>query len=92
MIAAGLDGIERDLDPGEPHNQNLYALSPKSSRPPASVSCPRTSTRPCWRSRTTPCCAGPRPGRPEFLRLKHMGGWSMRHVSDWEIKNYLEFF
>jgi glutamine synthetase len=28
MLSAGLDGIERGLDPGEPNSANLYALSP----------------------------------------------------------------
>jgi glutamine synthetase len=27
MLAAGLDGIERGLDPGEPNSVNLYTLS-----------------------------------------------------------------
>ena len=29
MIHAGLDGVRRNLDPGEPENENLYALSAK---------------------------------------------------------------
>jgi glutamine synthetase len=29
VIAAGLDGIERNLDPGAPHNENLYDLQPR---------------------------------------------------------------
>ena len=28
VLAAGLDGVERKLDPGEPNNTNLYELSP----------------------------------------------------------------
>ena len=28
LAAAGLDGIDRDLDPGEPNDENLYALTP----------------------------------------------------------------
>lgn len=31
VVQAGLDGIEKKLDPGEPQNRNLYALSPKES-------------------------------------------------------------
>ena len=27
MLAAGLDGIDRDLDPGDPNTDNLYTLS-----------------------------------------------------------------
>jgi glutamine synthetase len=29
MLAAGLDGIERGLDPGEPNSANLYELTPE---------------------------------------------------------------
>ena len=29
LIAAGLDGIDRKLDPGEPNNINLYELTPE---------------------------------------------------------------
>ena len=29
MLMAGLDGIERELDPGEPLDQNLYDLPPE---------------------------------------------------------------
>ena len=43
IIAAGLDGVERKLDPGEPHNVNLYELTPAAScARPASASCRRT--------------------------------------------------
>ena len=30
MLAAGLDGIDRDLDPGDPNRDNLFALSPEA--------------------------------------------------------------
>ncbi len=47
------------------------------------------------RWRRTPCCARPSApiSRGEFLRLKRME-WVeyMRHVSDWEVERYLEFF
>jgi glutamine synthetase len=29
MLSAGLDGVERGLDPGEPNAANLYELSPE---------------------------------------------------------------
>src|SRR6185295_440821 len=32
VIAAGLDGIDRDLDPGEPLNANLYTMTPEELR------------------------------------------------------------
>ncbi len=32
MLAAGLDGIERDLDPGPPINKNVYSMSERERR------------------------------------------------------------
>ena len=32
LLAAGLDGVERKLDPGEPNNTNLYEYSPAQTR------------------------------------------------------------
>jgi glutamine synthetase len=32
MLMAGLDGIERELDPGEPMDLNLYELPPAPRR------------------------------------------------------------
>jgi len=32
MLAAGLDGIERGLDPGEPVNENIFAMSERRKR------------------------------------------------------------
>ena len=44
VLAAGLDGIERGLDPGEPNTENLYRCpTTGSSAPAASRRCRRTS-------------------------------------------------
>ena len=32
MLAAGLDGVDRGLDPGEPNSANLYKLQPRRAR------------------------------------------------------------
>lgn len=32
MIAAGLDGIQRELDPGEPVNKNIFSMSQREKR------------------------------------------------------------
>ena len=32
ILAAGLDGVDRKLDPGEPNNTNLYELTPEEIR------------------------------------------------------------
>ena len=92
--SAGLDGIERDLDPGEPHNQNLYALSEEELKANAIEILPQNLHEALLAlEKDSVLCKALGPVADEFLRLKHME-WVeyMRHVSDWEIKNYLEFF
>ncbi len=43
IIAAGLDGIEKKMDPGEPNNTNLYEWSQAAAAArPASACCRRT--------------------------------------------------
>ena len=37
MLAAGLDGIERGLDPGEPNSANLYELERRRARRAAGI-------------------------------------------------------
>jgi glutamine synthetase len=32
IILAGLDGVKRNLDPGEPFNENAYTLTPESRK------------------------------------------------------------
>ena len=94
MIAAGLDGIERNLDPGDPHNQNLYALSPEELKAEGIEILPQNLHEALLAlEKDTVLCKALGPVAGEFLRLKHME-WVeyMRHVSDWEIKSYLEFF
>lgn len=94
VIAAGLDGIENDLDPGKPHNMNLYELSPAELKAEGIEILPQNlhEALKALEADST-LCAALGPVADEFLKLKHME-WVeyMRHVSDWEIKNYLEFF
>jgi len=94
VIAAGLDGIERNLDPGEPHNQNLYEMSPAQLKEAGIGILPQNLHEALIAlEQDTVLCKALGPVADEFLRLKHME-WVeyMRHVSDWEVKNYLEFF
>ncbi len=94
VIAAGLDGIEHQLDPGEPHNMNLYELSEaqlkqeKISILPQNLHEALTSLE-----QDKVIRYALNPVADEFLKLKHME-WVeyMRHVSEWEMDSYLEFF
>jgi glutamine synthetase len=94
VIAAGLDGIENELDPGKPHNVNLYELSPEELKAEGIGILPQNLHEALQAlERDTLLCDALGPVAGEFLRLKHME-WVeyMRHVSDWELKSYLEFF
>jgi glutamine synthetase len=94
VIAAGLDGIERELDPGPPHNENLYAMSPEQLKDAGIGVLPQNLHEALIElEKDTLLCDALGPVAGEFLKLKHME-WVeyMRHVSDWEIKSYLEFF
>ena len=94
VIAAGLDGIENDIDPGAPHNTNLYDLSPEQLKAAGIEILPQNLHEALQAlEKDTVLCDALGPVAGEFLRLKHME-WVeyMRHVSDWELKSYLEFF
>ena len=94
VIAAGLDGIDRKLHPGPAQNENLYELTPAQLCERGIAVLPQNLDRAVDALETDTLIVdalGPVAG--EFIRLKRME-WIeyMRHVSDWEIKSYLEFF
>ena len=94
VIAAGLDGIEHKLDPGEPHNMNLYELSAAELKKEKISILPQNlheALTALEKDKVIRDALGP--VADEFLKLKHME-WVeyMRHVSEWEIDSYLEFF
>src|SRR5580698_5003855 len=95
MIAAGLDGIDRKLDPGKAHNINLYELSVEELAAQGIKLFPQSlhEAIDALESDKVICDGlGPDLAR-EFIRLKRME-WTeySRHVSDWESRRYLEFF
>jgi glutamine synthetase len=94
VIAAGMDGMERKLDPGVPRNVNLYEWSQAQLAQAGIGLLPQNLSLAldALESDSVICDAlGPVSG--EFLKLKRMEWLEyMRHVSDWEIKQYLEFF
>ena len=94
-IAAGLDGIDRKLEPGEPHNFNHYTVSPEELQSRGIKVLPQSlheavlalEADPLFAEKLGPQLIG------EFVRLKRME-WVeyQRFVSDWEVNRYLEFF
>lgn len=94
VIAAGLDGIERQLDPGAPRNVNLYDWSEAQLKEAGIGLLPQNLSVALDALEADPVVRGALgPLAGEFLKLKRMEWLEyMRHVSDWEVKTYLEFF
>jgi glutamine synthetase len=95
LIAAGLDGIDRKLDPGPAHNINLYQLSAQELTAKDIKLLPQSLTEAldALEADTVICSGLGGDLAQEFIRLKRME-WIeySRHVSDWESRRYLEFF
>jgi glutamine synthetase len=95
LAAAGLDGIDRRLDPGEPLNVNLYDLTAEE------ISKRGIGLLPQSLSEAVDALAADEVVQSgigaelaaEFIRLKRME-WVeySRHVGDWETQRYLEMF
>ncbi|MDA0983808.1 MAG: type III glutamate--ammonia ligase [Proteobacteria bacterium] len=95
LIAAGLDGVDRELDPGEPVNENLYEWTPAQLKKARIGLLPNNlgdALNAFEKDEVVRAGLGDKLSE-EFLRLKRME-WIeyLRHVSDWETARYLEFF
>lgn len=95
VIAAGLDGINRELDPGRGNADNLYDYSPEQLKKAGIGILPQNlyeATRALENDKVIRDALGNNLSE-EFIGLKDME-WIeyMRHVSDWEVERYLEFF
>jgi glutamine synthetase len=90
-LAAGLDGIKKRLDPGEPNLGNMYAMSlEEMARRDISV-LPQSLDEALDELERDPVIQGALgPIYPEFLKLKRME-WNDYHrqVSAWEVDRYL---
>jgi glutamine synthetase len=95
LAAAGLDGIDRRLDPGDPLNVNLYDLTAEQ------ISARGIGLLPQSLSEALDALAADEVVQngigaelaAEFIRLKRME-WVeySRHVGEWETQRYLEMF
>ncbi len=94
-IIAGLDGIEHKLDPGEPVNLNHYSM-PEAELQKRGIGVLPQSLHEAIIALEADTLFHKALGEPfvaEFLRLKRMEWVEYhRHVSDWEVRRYLEFF
>jgi len=95
IAAAGLDGIDNKLDPGDPLNINLYELSPEEIRARGIGLLPQSLSEAIDALAADEVVQnGLGAGlAAEFIRLKRME-WVeySRHVSEWETQRYLEMF
>lgn len=95
ILAAGMDGVERKLDPGKPVNDNLYEWSPAQLKKSGIDLLPQNLAEALdafEKDKVLRTALGEDLSQ-EFLALKRME-WVeySRHVSDWERERYIEFF
>ncbi|HKU85521.1 MAG TPA: type III glutamate--ammonia ligase [Casimicrobiaceae bacterium] len=95
IIAAGLDGVRRGLDPGKPNNTDLYLLTPEQVAEQGIGILPQNLSEAIdgfAADHVLREAVGENLAQ-EFIRLKRME-WIeySRHVSAWETQRYLEFF
>ncbi len=99
MLAAGLDGIERGLDPGEPNSANLYTLDPAQREAagiellPANLLDATRELERCDVLRTA--LGSTRDGDyvDYFISVKRKE-WQMAHeqITQWELDRYLQLY
>jgi glutamine synthetase len=90
-LYAGLDGVRRRLDPGEPNLGNMYALSLEEMTRRKIHVLPQSLSEALDELARDPVIQEALgPIAPEFLRLKRME-WNDYHrqVSPWEVERYL---
>ncbi|MEM9139883.1 MAG: type III glutamate--ammonia ligase [Pseudomonadota bacterium] len=94
-LAAGLDGIEKNLDPGEPNTDNLYLISERERKKRKIDVLPQTLAEALTHFRKdtlTREVFGDAMWR-SWAEYKEQEWLSyLNHVSDWERERYLRFF
>jgi glutamine synthetase len=95
MIGAGLDGIERELDPGDPIDLNMYLQSQEKLDELGVDTLPRTLLEAVEAFAADPLSEQVfgKELRDAYIELKSAEWWDYHNtVSDWEYDRYLEFF
>lgn len=94
-LHAGLDGIENELDPGEPLRENMYLLSDDELRERRVETLPRTLLEAIEAFDSDPLMErvfGPEL-KASYVELKSSEWWEYHNeISPWEIERYLTFF
>ena len=94
-LAAGLEGIAENLDPGEPNTENMYLVSQQEREARGVFMLPRTLEEAVNAFKLDPLSH-------EVFGEAMFTSWTeyqqaewlsyLNHVSDWEVKRYLKFF
>jgi glutamine synthetase len=95
LLAAGLEGVKEKLDPGRPHEENLYELTGEELKKAGVTELPRTLGEAVDAFEQDPfieSVLGPEL-KAEFVRYKR-AEWEQYHqsVSQWEIDKYARLF
>jgi glutamine synthetase len=95
ILAAGMDGVKRRLDPGAPCNENLYEMGTAELARREIGLLPQTLAEAITALERDDVVRGALGEQlsAEFIALKKME-WIefVRHISDWELNRYVEFF
>jgi len=95
ILAAGMDGVERKIDPGNPINENLYSWSQAQLDEAGVKLLPQNLLEALDEFEKDDVLRGAlgEALSREFLSVKRME-WVeySRHVSEWERQRYLEYF
>ena len=92
MLGAGLNGIEEDLDPGDPLDINMYELGDDELRKRGVEELPRTLLEAIEAFDADPLSEQVMGSdlKKSYVELKSGEWWDYHnHVSDWEIATYL---
>jgi glutamine synthetase len=95
MLASGLDGIERELDAGEPVNQNIFTMSERQKRRLRIRQLPANLSEALDNLERDPVVKGALGDHilDNYLRAKRQE-WAeyISHVHPWEQERYLETY
>ncbi len=99
MLAAGLDGIERGLDPGQPNSANLYTLDPAERQAqgiellPANLLDATRELQKCDVLRKAFGAVRDEDYIDYFVRIKQRE-WQQAHeqITQWELDRYLQLY
>ena len=95
VLAAGLEGIEQGLDPGEPHADNMYEKSSEELAALGIDMLPRSLTEALDAFEADPLSKavfGPAMFESWLAYKRQEWLAYLNHVSDWERERYLQFF